>query len=172
MKRIFFSALVLAACGGSGGESGELVAETGLVIAISHEAGQEPRGYLQLEAEGKWLYGSTDLCLNTQGSLTPARFGEIMTWVKDPGLKPYMGSGRCGETDYAITVETTLICWPEAETDGPASAKALVETFTEYAAMLKATEPSKCNESLTATPSGRTKNTDLPPPSMTAGSGG
>lgn len=177
MKHVFFSfstALALGACAASGGESGELVAETGLVIAISHEKGQEPRGNLSIEAEGKWLYGSTDLCLHTQGSITPARFGEIMSWVKDPGLKPYVGSGRCGETDYAITVETTLICWPEAETSGPASAKSLVATFSEYAAMLKTTEPSKCAANPTATPSGRTKNTDAPPPSMSpaAGSGG
>jgi hypothetical protein len=177
LKHVFFSfstALALGACAASGGESGELVAETGMAIAISHEKGQEPRGYLQIEAEGKWLYGSTDLCLNTQGSISPARFGEIMTWVKDPGLKPYIGSGRCGETDYAITVETTLICWPEAETAGPASAKSLVATFGEYAAMLKTTtEPSKCLPNPTATPSGRVKNTDPPPPSMSAaGSGG
>ncbi|HET8933775.1 MAG TPA: hypothetical protein VFN67_10060 [Polyangiales bacterium] len=176
MKTTFISfAIALAACGGkSGGESGEYLAESEMVIAISHEKGQEPRGYLEIQPEGKWLYGSSDLCVHTQGSITSGRFGEIMSWVKDPGFKPYIGTRRCGETDYTITVETTLICWPEAETDGPASATSLVATFGEFAAMLKTTESSKCVANPTATPSGRTMSTDAPPPAMSpaAGSGG
>lgn len=132
MKRVFFpftfasSSLVFAACGGTGGESGELVAETGLVMAISHEKGQEPRGDLSIEAEGNWMYGSTDLCLHTQGSAHLVR--KFVAFSERAGTAGALGRELLEYTSLVLSIGTAT-----RRNTSPKRARVLVASGSTWA---------------------------------------
>ena len=176
MTRTFFAALVLMmpmACSSSGGS--EIVGPRP-VLTIEHSEGADPRGYLQVEVEGSWMFGNPDACRFTKGDVAPERLTQIEEWVNDEGLKPFVTRDGCMPTDYVVTGSDVRMCWPQDAMPDTDSARSLVAVFTEYAAKLNwdGVKRDCSSENLTAQPSGRTQQTDAPPlpRAGAAGSGG
>jgi hypothetical protein len=171
MKRTLI-ALVLTACGSSSG-GGETLDVDNTVLSFTHTAGNDPRGYLHVESQGKWMYGLAESCRYTQGEMESARVEQIKAWVGDDSLKPFITRGKCQDTDYVVSTYDFAMCWPQDAMPQSEPAKALFSLFSEYAGKLEWDGVKRdCNmPNLTPVPSGNTKQTDPPPPPRAGAAG-